>query len=185
MYQLSLFLCKWMYREDVIREDDMETCQYGLQITMANMINFLIMMIIGGLFGSLWETGLFYVVFVSLRLFCGGYHADSYGKCFLMFALTCLISTVAVRLFFQYATGLCFLFWAVIFLLGMCICKKVPIEHVNHPLSVDERKLFKKKSLIVYMFWCMTGILLWYLQMSQLFLSIISAFIMVLIYMFI
>ncbi len=95
MYQFVSLLCGWMYREDVIKEDELEVCSYGLQITLANLINFIIMLSIGILYGAPWEMGIFYAVFISLRFFCGGYHADTYRKCFLMFGITCFTTMAA------------------------------------------------------------------------------------------
>ncbi len=183
MYQLSSFLCKWMYRENAILEDDFETCQYGLLITIANIINFLIMLLVGVLCGTVWEMGMFYMVFISLRLFCGGYHAGSYGKCFLLFGLTCLLGMSGARCFSRYVFGsFCFFLVLAIFF-GVCIYKKAPVEHRNRLLSGSQKNCFKRKSLAIYLFWCAAGVLLWYFQLQLFFSSIISAFIMVFIYM--
>lgn len=145
MYQLSSFLCKWMYRENAILEDDFETCQYGLLITIANIINFLIMLLVGVLCGTVWEMGMFYMVFISLRLFCGGYHAGSYGKCFLLFGLTCLLGMSGARCFSRYVFGsFCFFLVLAIFF-GICIYKKAPVEHRNRLLSGSEKNCFKRE----------------------------------------
>lgn len=145
MYQLSSFLCKWMYRENAILEDDFETCQYGLLITIANIINFLIMLLVGVLCGTVWEMGMFYMVFISLRLFCGGYHAGSYGKCFLLFGLTCLLGMSGARCFSRYVFGsFCFFLVLAIFF-GVCIYKKAPVEHRNRLLSGSEKNCFKRE----------------------------------------
>lgn len=69
--------------------------------------------------------------------------------------------------------------------LGAYILKTSPIEHVNRPLSADEKYRFKRRGVQVYTFWFMMGILFWYLQKKTFLAGILSAFIMVLIYMFI
>lgn len=90
IYKISLFLTDLLYQNKVIEEDNREACSYGIQITIANLINFVIAFSIGFLSKSVIEIAVFYCVFVSLRFFCGGYHAKSYGKCFSLFAVTCL-----------------------------------------------------------------------------------------------
>ncbi len=183
MNQIVSLMCEWMYREHVIREDELEVCSYGLQITLANMINFIIMLSIGILYGTPWEMGGFYVVFISLRFFCGGYHANTYGKCFLMFGMTCFAAMAASRLFLRLGNGVLFLFFAAALFLGIYIRKRAPMEHVNRPLSAEEKYCFKRRGFLLYLFWFMTGILFWYLQKKTFLAGILSAFIMVLFYM--
>ena len=185
MYQLVSLLCRWMYRENVIREDELEICSYGLQITLANLINFMIMLFIGIMYGTPWEMGIFYVVFISLRFFCGGYHANTYGKCFLMFGMTCFLAMTVSGLFIKMGQGIFLLFLAVAVVLGTYIQKRAPIEHVNRPLSADEKYCFKRRGVQVHTFWFMMGMLFWYLQEKTFLAGIVSAFIMVLIYMFV
>ena len=185
MYQLVSLLCRWMYRENVIREDELEICSYGLQITLANLINFMIMLFIGIMYGTPWEMGIFYVVFISLRFFCGGYHANTYGKCFLMFGMTCFLAMTVSGLFIKMGQGIFLLFLAVAVVLGTYILKRAPIEHVNRPLSADEKYCFKRRGVQVHTFWFMMGMLFWYLQEKTFLAGIVSAFIMVLIYMFV
>lgn len=65
-------------RENIITDNDVEMYEYGFQITMANIINFVVVLLIGILSKSLLYSLMFYFVFVSMRIYCGGYHAKSY-----------------------------------------------------------------------------------------------------------
>lgn len=49
---------------------------------------------------------------------------------------------------------------AIIFL-GICVWLKAPIEHTNRPFTLEERKLFRKRSLQLYLGWSVVGIILW------------------------
>ena len=183
IYRLSSFLCEWMCREQIINEDELELSETGLQITKANMIKFVIMSVIGFLFGSIWEMLLFYAVFVSLRVYCGGYHADSYGKCFCMFALTCVAAMFGIKtIMFQRVTQAAVLA-AVALVQFFCIYKWAPIEHVNRPATTEEKRRFRTKGLWIFAFWFMLGIGLWYQQQYSFAASVISGFLLVSIYM--
>lgn len=86
--RISAYLSTLLLQEKIITADEKDTYKYGFEITIANMINGLIVLSVGLGLNMLAEAILFYLVFVSLRFFCGGYHADSYIKCFFSFWLT-------------------------------------------------------------------------------------------------
>lgn len=127
----SSYLTSLLLREQIIVAEDRETYEYGFEITIANLVNGLIVLLIGAGFHRLPDAVLFYLVFVSLRFFCGGYHADSYLGCFLSFALTtalCLmISGLAVQ-YVKVAAGLSFM---ATMALWIYIFRMAPIEHEN------------------------------------------------------
>ncbi len=75
------------------------------------------------------------MVFVSIRIFSGGYHANSYGKCFTLFAITCFLYLFMVQEILLYGGNQTVLFLAAVVFLGGMILKKAPIAHVNRPLS--------------------------------------------------
>lgn len=184
VYKISFYLTLLLQKKGVISECQAELYEYGFQITIANLLNFIIAFLIGVIFHSVVEVALFYCVFVSLRFFCGGYHADSYGKCFLLFAITNILCLYAGRLlnFFENVLAISF-FMSVLWLIW-CIWKKAPIEHDNRPLSQVEKKHFKKRAIQVYCFWVGTGIILWGFGSKQLVANLISTFIAISILMF-
>lgn len=172
-----------MCREQIITEDELELSEYGLQITMANMINFVIMSTIGFMFGSIWEMLLFYAVFVNLRVYCGGYHADSYGKCFCMFALTCMAAMLGIKAIVLHGVTQAVVLATAALVQLFCIYKWAPIEHVNRPATPQEKRHFRKKSFWIFGFWFMVGIGLWYRQQYRFVASVINGFLLVSIYM--
>ena len=58
--------------EKIITQEDVEVYEYGCQITLANIINFIIVLTIGIIFKSVIQSAIFYLSFISLRIFCGG-----------------------------------------------------------------------------------------------------------------
>lgn len=174
-----------MYRDKIIEEDKIESCVYGIQITMANMINFVIAFSIGLLTKSLAEIALFYGVFVSLRFFCGGYHAKSYGRCFSLFAVTCFVYLIMLHGVLLYAGCPFWVLGTAILFLGICIWVKAPIEHANRPFTSEERKLFRKRSLQLYLGWSAVGIILWVGQLEHISAGFVCVFVIVATYMLI
>lgn len=86
MEKLADRLTELLLRNHIIEVQEREIYSYGFQITFANLINALIALALGLLTGSLLQVIVFYAVFVLSRQYNGGYHAQSYGKCFASFA---------------------------------------------------------------------------------------------------
>lgn len=181
--RISAYLSTLLLQEKIITADEKDTYKYGFEITIANMINGLIVLSVGLGLNMLAEAILFYLVFVSLRFFCGGYHADSYIKCFFSFGLTIIVClSFSVRLA-QYEELILIPFWITAVILGWHIIKMAPIEHKNRILIEDERKIFRRRSIQIYIFWLVVGIILWMVRLVQMETSLISAFIAITILM--
>ncbi len=183
IYTLSSYLGKVLCKEGIIEEENIEDYIYGIQITLSNLINFIIVFGIGFLTHTLLEIGLFYSIFVSIRFFCGGYHADSYGKCFSLFALTCLMYLGILNMILAFTKSQTLLLIIALAVLGICILKMAPIEHGNRPFTPDERRLFRKRAIQLYVFWSVVGIILWVERITTLSAGFISVFIIISIYM--
>ena len=174
-----------LYKNSAIEKDEKESCLYGIQITTANLINFVIAFGIGFWRESLLEIAVFYVVFVSLRFFCGGYHAKNYGRCFCLFAITCVLHLVVSNVIMVYVKNGVWLWLAAMILLGICIFVKAPIEHKNRPFTTDERALFRKRSIQLYLVWSFAGTIAWLCSVNRLLVCFISVFLIIFIYMLI
>lgn len=184
VYKISFYLTLLLQKKGVISECQAELYEYGFQITIANLLNFIIAFLIGVIFHSVVEVALFYCVFVSLRFFCGGYHADSYGKCFVLFAITNILCLYAGKLLNGLGNVLGISFFISAAWLAWCIWKRAPIEHSNRPLNLAEKKHFRKRAIQVYCFWVGIGIILWGFGSRQLVANLISTFIAISILMF-
>lgn len=181
--RISAYLSTLLLQEKIITADEKDTYKYGFEITIANMINGLIVLSVGLGLNMLAEAILFYLVFVSLRFFCGGYHADSYIKCFFSFGFTTIVClSFSVRLA-QYEELILIPFWITAVILGWHIIKMAPIEHKNRILIEDERRIFRRRSIQIYIFWLVVGIILWMVRLVQMETSLISAFIAITILM--
>ena len=60
-------------------------------------------LILGLMFSQLVECIVFLIVFVTLRKYCGGYHADTYLKCNTVFAINIAIVMAILKLDFEYS----------------------------------------------------------------------------------
>lgn len=140
--KLTGFLC----RNSIIESDKAEIYQYGYEVFISGMLGFIISIVIGIISGHLIESLIFLVFFVPLRQLSGGYHADSYLICNIVFtaiflsilAAACFISqrlTIPIAILCEIFTFLTMFFLA-------------PIENKNKPLDEEQITLNRKKCLI-------------------------------------
>ena len=91
---------------------------------------------------------MFLSVFILVRQYTGGYHADTYVRCNAAFVLTYLL-TVGIWIFCR-VHDLKVAVWFI--LLGAYIIMAVlaPVENKNKPLDDEEVKKYKWKSIVIY-----------------------------------
>nr|WP_318686391.1 accessory gene regulator B family protein [uncultured Acetatifactor sp.] len=172
-----------LYQKSIIDKDSMELCAYGIQITMANLFNFMIAFGIGLVTDSLMEIALFYTVFISLRFFCGGYHAKSYRGCFSLFAGTCLLYLIMQKTILEYGKHDALLLAGASIFLGVCIFVMAPIENENRPFAEEERSRFRIRSIWLYLIWVAVGTILHANQAIHLSAGFTCVFVIISIYM--
>jgi len=128
---------------------------YGFQIIIGGINKFILLIISGLLLNILPQLLLVTISFVSLRIWTGGLHFDSYPKCsyisLLSFTITALLAKYIILN--QFISMLIFL--SVLFL----ILIYAPVEHPNKPIKEKEKIKYKLIALfvlstltIIYMF---------------------------------
>lgn len=88
---------------------------------------------------------MFYCLFVGVRFFTGGYHADTHFKCKLTL-LTCCLSVLIAS---KYLLTSMILQVALLIIYLITVFLFSPIEHINAPLTEDEKKRNRKLSIIM------------------------------------
>ncbi|NLM13085.1 MAG: accessory gene regulator B family protein [Epulopiscium sp.] len=123
--------------------------QYGLQALISETVKIFFICILLYLTGTL-KYGLFaMIVFSSLRIWAGGYHANTYFRCFII-SLSIIYFSVLGGLYIQRDI---LVFIQAIFSLGI-ILKFAPAEHKNQPIiSRERRKKIHTIALGTFIFW--------------------------------
>ena len=74
-HRLAGILSDYLSREQMIEKDEADIYQYGLEIFMDGVLETLLLVVLGILWGRFWQSICFIVSFTVLRSFTGGYHA--------------------------------------------------------------------------------------------------------------
>lgn len=145
MEKLADRLTDLLLRNHIIEETEREVYSYGFQITMANLINAMIAFSLGLLTGSLLRVIVFYLVFVLARQYNGGYHANTYGKCFASFA-GCICGMLVLSGLLEHLGNPWWVLAATYLLYGAAVWRISPCPNEQVPLSGQERARYRKIS---------------------------------------
>jgi len=142
---IAVFLVK----ENIItKEEDREVCQYGIEVILANAIGIIIILCISVLGGYLWQGIFFLSLYSTLRIYTGGYHANTYLKCNLYFAIAFLLTIKCFDFF--HGANWNNMFWGLVIVGFLIVGALAPIENKNKSLSVQDKIRYRKVSVSIY-----------------------------------
>lgn len=84
---LSKFLTEYLIDAKIIGEDDKTIIQYGIYGLISTVLNIATILVIGAWCNCILESILFTITFYFLRIYAGGYHAKTPGKCYFFFSI--------------------------------------------------------------------------------------------------
>jgi accessory gene regulator B len=144
--QLSGKVSSFFVKQGIIEAEDNEVYAYSFEILISTFISFLALFVISVLTGTVVFTLMYLVGFIPMRVVAGGFHAKTHFRCFiiLMFAYFAFLLLLTYIPFDLHVHAIVFSMAASI----VSVFFIAPSEDVNKPISMDERKLFKKSSRI-------------------------------------
>lgn len=114
---------------------------YGSELFFSTSLSIISILLISILAGKPISGILFILIFVGLRVFVGGFHAATYGNCFLLTNGVFITAFVSSILLEKYGSSILALI--LIFSIGV-IWVLSPIQNDHHPLSEKAYKKNKK-----------------------------------------
>lgn len=155
----------------VINKDSYEIYQYGMDQVFTNILNILILMFFGILFGELWNGIIFMIEFLFLRKYAGGYHASTPIRCYLM-TIGVIIATLSVMKYVEIDIFVCVI---LLVISSGIILLLSPVESENKPLDSVEKLIYRKKTIIIWCVEILCFVLLQIINLRNLSISIICA----------
>ncbi|GHU94848.1 accessory gene regulator [Clostridia bacterium] len=132
-----------------VNETERDIYEYGVSIAISFTINALVTLSLGFIFSMPVEMLVFFVPFMFHRSLAGGYHANSFGGCVAVSAITISVAMLAIN----YLTNPIVVPLAVALTVVSLIATfaLAPVQHINRVLTSDERIRFRKSSRIFMM----------------------------------
>lgn len=130
-----------------IDADDVSIYRYGYILMYEVILNLLIALIIGTFFGNLNMIFFFLSMYIPLRSFCGGWHANKVWKCTFISNMILLIELLGIEHVGNYFSTIDLL---TVFFVCVCIIFIVaPVETATKRISYKEKKVYKKKIYLI------------------------------------
>ena len=133
--------------ENTISTEDMNIYRYGYMLVCEVFVNIIVAAIIAGISGEWLLVTLFLVVYIPLRSFCGGWHADKFWKCTIYSNLIIVIMIISKEIIVD-MNNILLLFGAFI-ICSICIFSLAPVDTATKPIMDDEKKIYSKKIRII------------------------------------
>ena len=92
LHHCAEYLTDFLYRHAAVSLQKRAIYVYGIELTLSTGASFLSIVLFSLFLASPFSSLVFLLVFISLRSFSGGYHAETYRNCFLITNSTYLAS---------------------------------------------------------------------------------------------
>jgi len=135
----------WLMQGGQVVDDDRRVYEFGLDKLFSSLVNFFFAVILGLVFGVFWQTVMFYIVYIMLRVYAGGYHAKKPLVCFFASIGILFPCVVAIRFYQIWRTPL--VFWSLLLVSVVALAIVAPVEHKNKRLDVLEKTIYRRRLL--------------------------------------
>lgn len=158
MKKISIRIADLLLRKHHIEESMYNIYQYGLQMTLEIGCSFITSIIVCYIWGKVIEGILFFVIFIPLRSYLGGFHMKSYWACF----ICSLVTLIAVLGLSPFAPKY-YISWLI---LGISIVM-IFFEAKKEKMKDAEGRYFYPKICVIILLILITGIVFTALHSSS------------------
>lgn len=149
MKNISSRIANFLGNQKIIDKNEVDICRYGLEVFASSTIMLLCILLISIFAGNFLETIFFFMAFIPLRIYAGGYHANTKFRCFLTslvvyFLFTFLLYIIPQGIYTTVCLGEIFFTLAVILLFS-------PVIHINKNVNKKEILHYRKISINICM----------------------------------
>ena len=153
-------IVNFITEQDVISDesDVQDFYRYGIEISISSLLNIVLVVIAGILIHHIIESIVFLTLFILIRSFTGGYHADTYFRCNLLMCTTFILTALANSIFSNK-------FSLLIIIVLICVTELIvsilgPIENKNKPIDDSKRIKLKIIGIVITLIINCTGLFL-------------------------
>lgn len=142
--KLSAKLVYKLIDKSVINNTEIDLYSYGFFVLLSQVLYFILTVIFGILLGIVFEGIIFYVAFQFIRTSAGGIHASSELKCEVATTVSMFLCLGIVKLCDQYNLKMVMIVLTIV--AAVLIFLLCPLDTPEKPLTIKEKKYFRKKS---------------------------------------
>ena len=140
----SKWLANTIIKKSKLSEEDVVVASYGLTKMLALVEDMLFTVFLGSILSIVWESIIFQISFISLRLYAGGCHSKTELRCIIHSGFVTVACLMVVKLIPDGYEKLWFITLGISVIIGTI----APVEAKNKPLSKNERIINHYKTII-------------------------------------
>lgn len=142
--KVARILCK-----DEKHTDNYELYEYAIYILLSSAFHIATVIVLGLVFNLLTESLVFYLSFIVIRKFAGGYHAKTPTRCYIVSIITIVLMLCIIKwiLIINYLS----IYYSLFFSELVCVlilCFLSPLDTENKLLNGKERTIYKIVSCV-------------------------------------
>lgn len=155
--RISERIAIFLLNKKVIEENELEIYIYGYEVLISSVIDFFIVLLFAVIFNRIILMTIFFIMFVSVRIYTGGYHADTFGKCKIVFIMICLLLTLTscIKVLLMPMIIIMIFYNATVFILA-------PVENINKPLTNCEKTKYRRISIVLSIIWTTIAVITYF-----------------------
>lgn len=149
------------YKKGKIADEEVEKYEYCFEIAISSVVNLIVILILALFNEYHLETMVFLTIFAVMRVSAGGYHSKTHFGCVVsLVVIYCLLITfLAFCKSYMNILSLGFIVVAV-----PIIIIYAPVDNVNKTLTQEEKKKYRKISLIKLLSVILVNMVIWLLK---------------------
>ncbi len=144
--KLSAIITDIFIKQGTITEEKKDVYSYGFEILISNIVYISLFIAIAIITNTLLASFVFFIGFYIYRTIAGGFHADTYIKCHILFMINHLLFILTIKLCPIYINS--YVSFVLTIVSSLFLFFFAPVEHPNKPFIKNERKRFRKFSCI-------------------------------------
>lgn len=129
--------------ENTISAEDINIYRYDYILVCEVFVNIITAAIIAGISGEWLLVTLFLLIYIPLRSFCGGWHADKFWKCTIYSNVIIAVMLIGKEAVIGMNNVLLFL--GIFIVCSVCILGIAPVDTVTKPISEEEKKYIERR----------------------------------------
>lgn len=135
-----------LLNRNIIKDELVEVYVYGTELFLSFILTSTVILILGSFMNMLVETLIFMTLFIGIRRTVGGFHANSYFKCFI-----CTVAAYSIiMLLSKYCTLSPFISLITTIVGSAIIAVWGPVENVHKKISEEKKQKFRIVGIIEY-----------------------------------
>lgn len=143
--KISEQITEKLLTENIISTDNRELYCYGIRNGLILILNLLTVITIGIILNQVISGIIFLLFYTPLRNFAGGYHARTPERCY-VFSVILIFAVLLAMKYVSVSSFICIISVNISYII---IALFAPVEDVNKRLDDTEKKVYKKRTVLV------------------------------------